>query len=129
MNHQKTCHDILDKNTQCSTFYKIFRDSYMNIAVPTKHFKMIFNRPMTTYFILRSEDDSLLSYIGAVKKYNMLHKVSIDYNHLKKYRQLCSCDGCFPPCMKLAIKNNLINNITWNGFLKDWRDGEYRRIL
>jgi hypothetical protein len=136
MQFEYSFHDLFDAQAwrnkdkvfkDFKTFDAIKRKNY-HFKVPQTEKRRIFNRPMTLYYILASEHEGLQVYIHLVKKYKMLKQVQIDYDILKKYRQCCSCDGCFPPGIKIAIKANLIKNLTWSKFRKDWNEGEYQPI-
>ena len=107
------------------TNFKSFNDALKGripLIVPSREQRRLFTRGMTMYFILHSEIECLESYIDAVKRYRPGHRVRVDYDELKKYKPYCSCSGCYPPCVKLAIKNNLIKNTSWSKFKKDFYD-------
>jgi|SRR3972149_1282580 len=133
MNHIKNFFDLYDaqhwrnKDNIGKEFISFEGIKQLNkkTKIPKREMRRIFNRPMTLYFILASEHEEFQIYIDLAKKYNMLNKIRINYSELQKFRQLCSCSGCFPPAIKIAIKNNLINGLNLSTFRKTWRDGEY----
>jgi len=120
--HEKQIETI--KPIETRVFRRIMKGD-RNILLRRKDFKNIFRKTSTIYFILISDDIKTQSYIDLVKRHKIINRVSVDYDELRKYREFCSCLSCFLPCMRLAIKNKLVKNISWKGFLRTWQDGYY----
>ena len=47
-------------------------------------------------------------------------KIIIHYEWLADFDYICSCYDCYPACIKLGIKNRLIQGITWPKFIKNF---------
>lgn len=106
-----------DKNFHA--LFMLLKDKNIK-RVDSRESYRFFNKPMMMFMILYSDDVVLRRYIELVKKYHVKNKLLIDYQEFRKYRQYCSCANCFPPCVRLAYKENIFKNLVWKDFLKDY---------
>ena len=119
---------ILDPEKITDPIHKLVMTVNDVKAVPQELQEAFFCPRVCMYMILQSEDDHLQEYLTLAEKHDRLQDIQVQYKDMLPYRQLCSCDDCFPPCIKLALAKKILLGTSWEDFTLHWNEGQYDHL-